>query len=97
MKAPKEALEKIKIALGITGEYVGKTVEVWIDEVMGYMASAGVDEEVINNASTAGVIARGVIDIWDHNSGAGKLSDYFHQRVAQLAMKKVDKDDKDKR
>ena len=78
-------LNKVKSALGITGGYQDETLTVYIDEVKAYMRSAGVPEEVIESDVSAGVIARGVTDLWNYNGGAGKLSDYFYQRVSQLA------------
>ena len=80
-----DTLSKVKSALGITGEYQDETLTVYIDEVKAYMMSAGVPESVINSSVSAGVIARGVTDLWNYNGGAGKLSDYFYQRVSQLA------------
>lgn len=78
-------LESVKSALGITGNYQDATLQIYIDEVMAYMRDAGVPTEVINSSASAGVIARGVTDLWNYNGGAGKLSDYFYQRVSQLA------------
>jgi hypothetical protein len=77
-------LDLVKSALGITGEYQDATLKIYIDEVKAYMKDAGVPTEVINSEVSAGVIARGVTDLWNYNGGAGKLSDYFYQRVAQL-------------
>lgn len=79
-------LDKVKSALGITGTYQDATLNIYIDEVKAYMLDAGVSEEIINADSSAGVIARGVTDLWNYNGGAGKLSDYFYQRVSQLAL-----------
>ena len=78
-------LGSVKSALGITGEYQDATLKIYIDEVIAYMVSAGVPTEVIDSNVSAGVIARGVTDLWNYNGGAGKLSDYFYQRVSQLA------------
>ena len=78
-------LELVKSALGITGNYQDATLKIYIDEVKAYMTDAGVSIEVINSNVSAGVIARGVTDLWNYNGGAGKLSDYFYQRVNQLA------------
>ena len=77
-------LDKVKSALGITGQYQDATLNVYIDEVKAYMLDAGVPEDIVNADSSAGVIARGVTDLWNYNGGAGKLSDYFYQRVSQL-------------
>ncbi len=80
-----DTLSKVKNALGITGTYQDETLNVYIDEVKAYMMSAGVPESVVNSDVSAGVIARGVTDLWNYGSGAGKLSEYFYQRVSQLA------------
>lgn len=77
-------LDKVKSALGITGNYQDATLNVYIDEVIAYMVSAGVPESIINADISAGVIARGVTDLWNYNGGAGKLSQYFYERVCQL-------------
>lgn len=81
-----DTLADVKKALGITGEYQDDTLNIYIDEVKAYMMSAGVSTEVINASVSAGVIARGVTDLW---LGGGKLSDYFYQRVSQLAYTEV--------
>lgn len=87
-----EQLELVKRALGITGEYHDETLKIYIDEVKAYMVSAGVSEAVTNSTVSAGVIARGVTDLWNYGAGAGKLSDYFYQRVSQLAYMEVKAD-----
>lgn len=81
-----DTLSKVKNALGITGTYQDNTLNVYIDEVKAYMLSAGVAESLLDSDVSAGVIARGVTDLWNYNGGAGKLSDYFYQRVSQLAL-----------
>lgn len=80
-----DTLSKVKSALGITGNYQDETLKVYIDEVKAYMVSAGVPKEVVNADVSAGVITRGVTDLWNYNGGSGKLSEYFYQRVSQLA------------
>lgn len=76
-------LAKVKSALGITGEYLNNTLTEYIDEVVGFLKDAGVKESNI----TAGIVARGVSDLWNYGSGEGKLSDYFMQRATQLSYK----------
>lgn len=82
-------LDAVKKALGITGDYQDATLNVYISEVTDYMKNAGISEDVINSGVSAGVIARGVTDLWNYNGGAGKLSDYFYQRVIQLKYTEV--------
>lgn len=79
-------LANVKNALGITGNYQDATLSVYIDEVEAYMISAGVSESTLSSLASVGVIARGVTDLWNYNGGAGKLSEYFYQRVSQLAF-----------
>ena len=77
-------LAKVKSALGVTGDFTDDTITIYIDEVIDYMLRAGVPSEVIN--ASAGVVARGVSDLWDNNGGNVKYSPYFHERVSQLAL-----------
>ena len=81
-----DILTKVKSALGITGTYQDATLNIYIDEVKAYMKDAGVLESIINSDVSAGVIARGVTDLWNYGSNTGKLSDYFYQRVSQLSL-----------
>ena len=77
-------LEMVKNALGIVGDYQDATLTVYLNEVMDFLKDSGVVEADI----TAGLVARGVSDLWDYGSGTGKLSTYFVQRAAQLAYRR---------
>ena len=76
-------LDQIKSALGIVGDYQDATLQVYFDEAVAFLKDAGVSESNM----TAGVIARGVSDLWNYGAGDGKLSPYFMQRAAQLSYK----------
>lgn len=76
-------LEGVKNATGITGDYQDDTIQEWFDEVVDFLKDAGVSEAHI----TDGIVARGVLDLWNYGAGEGKLSEYFKQRAAQLAYK----------
>lgn len=76
-------LENVKSALGITGDYQDATLQIYFDEVVSFLVDAGVK----NSNITAGLVARGVSDLWHYGDGEGKLSPYFVQRAAQLAFK----------
>lgn len=78
-------LTGVKNALGVTGNFMDDTLNVYIDEVTSYMSNAGVTDSII--IASVGVIARGVNDLWNNNAGEGKLSPYFYDRVTQLAMR----------
>lgn len=77
-------LEKIKKALGITGNYLDDTIQIYIDEVNSYLVSSGMPSDLVNTAETVGIVARGVADLWNYGAGEGKLSNYFMQRAIQL-------------
>ena len=81
-----ELLKKVKVALGISGDYQDETLQVYIDEVKAFMRSAGVSETVVNSSEAVGVIMRGVADLWNYASGSVKLSDSFIQRMIQLSI-----------
>lgn len=78
-----ELLTNVKNALGITGEYQDKTLSEYITEVVAFLTDAGVSADNI----TAGIVSRGVADLWNYGSGGGKLSEYFMQRAIQLSYK----------
>lgn len=87
MAAQVDHLTKVKAMLGITGNYQDETLISYIDEVKGFMSSAGVSETVIDSNSATGLIARGVADLWNYGSGGTSLSPYFLMRCSQLAYK----------
>lgn len=76
-------LDDVKNALGITGDYLDTTLQIYFDEVVDFLQDAGVKQSNI----TKGIVARGVSDLWNYGAGEGKLSTYFMQRAAQLAYK----------
>lgn len=77
-------LEQVKLALGITGNFLDATIQIYIDEVVGYLLNAGVAESVIDQS--VGIVVKGVSDLWNNGSGNSKLSPYFMQRATQLAL-----------
>lgn len=77
-------LDDVKAALGITGDYQDSTLTVYFNETVDFVKDAGVAESKI----TAGLVARGVSDLWNYGGAEGKLSEYFMQRCTQLAYKK---------
>lgn len=79
-----EMLTSVKNALGIQGNYQDDTLTEYINEVVSFLIDSGVKQ----NNITAGIVARGVSDLWSYGSGDGKLSAYFMQRAAQLSYKR---------
>lgn len=78
-------LTGVKAALGVTSDFMDATISIYIDEVTDYMSGAGVPDSVI--ATSVGVIARGVNDLWTASSGDAKYSPYFYDRVSQLVLR----------
>lgn len=85
-----ELLEKVKIGLGITGDFQDETLKVYIEETKGFLQSAGVQQSVIESEASVGIVMRGVADLWNYGSGNAKLSDYFRMRVIQLKAVKAE-------
>lgn len=78
-----EMLISVKNALGIQGDYQNDTISEYITEVVDFLKDAGVKQSNI----TAGIVARGVSDLWSYGAGDGKLSEYFMRRATQLSYK----------
>lgn len=79
-----ELLTEVKQGLGITGAFQDNTLTVYINEVKGFMLSAGVPKDVVNSNVSTGCISRGVADLWNYGAGNASLSSYFKMRVIQL-------------
>lgn len=85
-----ELLNKVKIGLGNIPSHLDETINLYIDEVINYLISAGVSAALIDSEKNyidercIGVIIRGVSDLWNYGNGDTKLSDYFYQRADQL-------------
>ena len=86
-----ELLKKVKIGLGISGDYQDELLQIHIDNAKNYMRDAGVLESVLNSNTSVGCILNGVVDSWNYSSGDLKYSEMFKQRVIQLATIDVGK------
>lgn len=82
-----ELLEKVKIGLFGTaqGTFRDELLTVYIAEVKQFMLDAGVPADTVNGEASVGCIMIGVNDIWNYSAGGTRLSEYFCQRVVQLA------------
>ncbi len=76
-------LDQVKTALGIYDIYHDNTLSLYIEEVMDFLEGAGVPK----SRQTAGIVSRGVSDLWNYGAGDGTLSEYFKQRATQLALR----------
>lgn len=88
-----DILTTVKNALGLQGNnYFDDTLNIYIEEVKQYLISGGCSQETVNKQSSAGVIARGVADLWNYGSGNAEFSPYFKERAIQLCSKAVAED-----
>ena len=87
-----ERLEKVKTALGISGDYQNDTLTFYIDEVINELVDAGVARIVAESNVAVGCIALGVNDLWNYSSGGVKHSEQFNRRLIQLSKKESDAD-----
>ena len=85
-----DILKTVKMALGLQGnDYFDDTLNVYIEEVKQYLIDGGCSKEVVDSKSSAGVVARGVADLWNYGSGNAEFSPYFKERAIQLCSKAV--------
>lgn len=87
-----ERLEKVKTALGISGDYQNDTLTFYIDEVINELVDAGVARNIAESDAAVGCIALGVNDLWNYSSGEVKHSEQFNRRLIQLSKKVSDAD-----
>lgn len=86
-----DILAAVKTGLGLYGnDHFDAMLNLYIVEVKAYLKSAGAVDSVINAQSSAGVITRGVADLWNYGSGNAQLSPYFKERAIQLALEGED-------
>lgn len=83
-----EILTAVKTALfgNAASDYQDDVISFYIEDVKAFMADAGVPADKITSRAAVGCIARGVSDLWNYASGDVKFSEYFKQRVTQLAV-----------
>ncbi|MDE5763753.1 MAG: phage head-tail connector protein [Ruminococcus sp.] len=91
-----DILSRVKTNLGITGEFQDGTLMGYIEEVKDFLLDAGVKPETVNSGTSAGIITRGVADLWNYGSGNADFSPYFRQRAIQLSYREADSDVKNK-
>lgn len=67
-----------------TDESFLSVLPLYCTEAQHIIKSAGVKDTVAESAKAVGVIARGVLDLWNFGAGEGKFSPLFFQLVEQL-------------
>ncbi len=67
-----------------TDESFLSVLPLYCSEAQQVIKNAGVKDTVAESAKAVGVIARGVLDLWNFGAGEGKFSPLFFQLVEQL-------------
>lgn len=82
-----ELLSQIKTGMfgSPSGDWRDGMLQVYINEVKEFMLDAGVKQTVLESEKATGCIMIGVNDLWNYQSGGTKFSQYFKDRVVQLA------------
>lgn len=81
-----EMVEAVKNGTDWEGtNYNDTQINEYVNEVVFFAKSAGVPETVILSQAAVGLVRRGVLDLWNYSSGDVKFSEYFKQRLVQLA------------
>lgn len=88
-----QIMNEVKIALGNIPSHLDNTIQSYIDEVIQYLLSAGVNPKLLETDNIdercKGCIIRGVADLWNYGNSDTKLSEYFYQRADQLRLLEV--------
>jgi hypothetical protein len=79
------ALAYVKEAMHIGGEWHDAALSQCIDEAVAFLKGAGVRPDIAESPAAYGVVACGVVDMWNYGAGERRLSEYFVQRAVQLA------------
>lgn len=82
-----EQLEEVLKAIGMVGadDFQKGTIMIHMLEAKEYLKSAGVKTGILNSRKVLGLLARGVLDLWNYGAGSTKLSQYFIERAVQLS------------
>lgn len=73
-------LGEVKKRMLISGNAHDNMFKGYINDILLFLKSAGIDTEECSESDVAGVVTKGVSDLWIQ----GHLSEYFYQRAIQL-------------
>lgn len=79
-----EILQEVKIRLAITDTYHDKLLSSFIQDTKDYLTSVGITDEILTDKKALGILARGVVDLWNNKPSDGEFSKVFYQRAIQL-------------
>lgn len=79
-----EILQEIKTRLSVTDTYHDKMLSCFIQDTKDYLKSVGITDEILADKKALGILARGVVDLWNNKPSDGEFSKIFYQRAIQL-------------
>lgn len=79
-----ELLEQVKLRLSITDEFHDEMLKCFIEDTKDYLRAVGITDELLSDKKSLGIIARGVVDLWNNKPSDGSFSSVFYQRAIQL-------------
>lgn len=79
-----EILQEVKKRLAITDTYHDDLLASFIQDTKDYLKSVGITDEILTDKKALGILARGVVDLWNNKPSDGEFSKVFYQRAIQL-------------
>lgn len=79
-----EILQEVKKRLAITDTYHDDLLASFIQDTKDYLISVGITDEILTDKKALGILARGVVDLWNNKPSDGEFSKVFYQRAIQL-------------
>lgn len=82
-------LKEIKNRFGISDEYHDSQLLGFINDVVCYLQTAGISDDILASEKAYGVIFKGVSDLWNNEPGQGSFSSLFRERAIQLMVESI--------
>lgn len=78
-------IDEVILAIGAS-LHQKSILKIYVNDVIDFMVDAGIKKEIAVSESCIGLVARGLLDVWNYGSGDTKLSPYFKEKVVQKAI-----------
>ena len=88
-----EILQEVKTRLTITDTFHDKMLKAFIEDTKDYLRAVGITEEILSDKKSLGILARGVVDLWNNSPSDGSFSSIFTQRAIQLRAEVLENSD----
>ena len=77
-------VNELKKRLSITDNYHDEMLLTFANDTKDYLKAGGVSSELLESDKALGILARGVIDLWNNTPSGGSFSPVFLQRAVQM-------------